>query len=145
MPTSLRTARTWLGAVLLFAFVFTGVELVLLEHYDDWRQRVPLALLAIGVFSLGVRALRPSRLTARLHAGVMASYVAAGLMGLYFHYRGNVEFELERTPELAGLALMRAALEGATPSLAPGVMVQFGLLGLLFAYLAPAHAAGDDG
>ena len=34
--------------VFLPIFAFTGVELVLLEHYDDWRQWIPLALLAIA-------------------------------------------------------------------------------------------------
>ena len=73
---------------------------------------------------------------------VLGAFVAAGLLGTWLHYRGNVEFELERTPTLAGWALFRAAMEGATPSLAPGTMIHFGLIGLLFTWRHPAWRAG---
>jgi hypothetical protein len=64
--------------------------------------------------------------------------VAAGLVGVFLHYRGNVEFELEREPLLRGLALFREAVRGATPALAPGAMAQLGLLGLVYSYRHPA-------
>jgi hypothetical protein len=60
------------------------------------------------------------------------------LVGLYLHYRGNVEFALERDPSLSGARLLWKALRGATPALAPGALSQLGLLGLLYTYGHPA-------
>lgn len=117
--------------VLLIGTVGNTVELVLLEHYEDWRQWVPIMLLSVMTLIALPVLLRPSAGWIRLWRGLMGLSVVAGLAGLWFHYAGNVEFEIERTPELGGLALFMAAMGGATPALAPGTMVQFGLLGLL--------------
>ena len=62
----------------------------------------------------------------------MAAYLASGLVGLWFHYSGNAEFELEMYPSLSGWSLVREALSGATPALAPGTMIHLGLLGLTY-------------
>jgi hypothetical protein len=67
----------------------------------------------------------------------MALCLIAGALGVYLHYRGNVEFELEREPTLSGLALLWEAVRGATPALAPGALAQLGLLGLLYAHRHP--------
>jgi hypothetical protein len=66
--------------------------------------------------------------------------VVVGVLGLYYHYHGNVEFALERNPSLRGTGLIWKALRGATPALAPGALAQLGLLGLLFCYRHPALA-----
>jgi len=61
--------------------------------------------------------------------------VAAGAAGVYFHYRANVEFQLESDPSLRGRALVWRVLQAKVPPvLAPGVMIQFGLLGLAYTY-----------
>ena len=69
---------------------------------------------------------------------LMVLYLLIGLLGVYLHYRGNVEFALERYPTLSGLKLMWKALRGATPALAPGALAQLGLLGLVYTYRHPA-------
>lgn len=124
--------------IVLFAMAGTAAELVLLEHHDGWRQWLPLVLLGLGVLLGTGLALGPRRVLLTAWRGMMLAYVLAGVAGTWFHYQGNVEFEIERTPDLAGWALFRAAMEGATPALAPGTMLQFGLLGLLFAWRHPA-------
>jgi hypothetical protein len=73
----------------------------------------------------------------------MAAFLVSGVLGTWYHYTGNVEFELERTPELGGWALFQAAMGGATPALAPGTMIQLGLIGLLFTFRHPARRAVD--
>lgn len=133
----LATFRRWGLAILVFAFAGTALELVFLEHYDGWRQWVPLALLALGAVVGALLRVRPAQATLGAWRVLMGVYVIAGGVGMWFHYAGNLEFELERTPDLAGLSLMRSTLEGATPVLAPGTLIQFGLLGLLFAWRHP--------
>jgi hypothetical protein len=60
------------------------------------------------------------------------------MLGLWFHYRGTVEFEREVSPELVGAAHAWKAIKGASPpSLAPAVMIHLGLLGLASTYRHP--------
>ena len=42
----LRTLRQILLATLVLGLVGVGLELLLLEHFEDWRQQTPLALIA---------------------------------------------------------------------------------------------------
>ncbi len=74
---------------------------------------------------------------------VMSLFVAAGLAGVALHFQSTLEFQREIDPSLAGFGLVLKALQAkAPPALAPGVMVQLGLLGLAFAYRHPALGAG---
>jgi hypothetical protein len=65
---------------------------------------------------------------------LMLLFVLSGLVGLALHYKGNVEFEREMYPTLAGWQLFKQAMTGATPALAPGTMSLFGLLGWLYTF-----------
>jgi hypothetical protein len=69
----------------------------------------------------------------------MVAFIAAGLAGVYLHYQGSVEFKLESNPSLAGWQLFWQAIRSKTPpALAPGVMIQLGLIGLAYTYRHPA-------
>jgi hypothetical protein len=129
--------RLLLGIVVLGA-VGLEVELLLLEHYESAWQFTPLVLLGVVLVSAVLVWRRPSPGTVRFFQAVMALCVAAGAVGVFLHYEGNVEFELEREPLLRGLALFWEAARGATPALAPGAMAQLGLLGLVYTYRHPA-------
>ena len=132
----LRIARRVTLLILVVAMVGILAELLLIEHFEDLWQIVPLALLTIGFGALGWHARAPGTWSARTLRAVMTLFVVAGLLGIFLHYRGNVEFELEQNPGASRWALFREAMQGATPALAPGVMVQIGLLGLLYGFLA---------
>jgi hypothetical protein len=57
------------------------------------------------------------------------------LAGVYLHYLGNREFQLELDPSLSGLSLLGKVLHAkAPPALAPGHMSLMGLLGLAATY-----------
>lgn len=130
--------RRLLLAVVMIGIAGLGAELLLLEHFESVQQWIPLGVLGFGLLGGLALGLRPTRATVRLFQAAMVLAVAAGLLGLYLHYRGNAEFELESDASVRGLALVWAALRGATPALAPGAMVQLGLLGLILAYRHPA-------
>ncbi|MGQ0538290.1 MAG: hypothetical protein ACT4R6_05035 [Gemmatimonadaceae bacterium] len=129
-------------AVLSLGIVGTGVELLLLEHTEDVWQWVPLGLFAVALVVIAWHIVRASRSSVRALQAVMLLFVVSGLVGLWLHYRGNVEFEREMYPSLAGWQLFKQAMMGATPSLAPGTMVQLGLIGLLYAFRHPAKRRG---
>lgn len=127
---------------IILALIFLGasgmlVDLLLLEHFEDAWQWAPLVLL-VPVIGLTVAvALKPIRWLLRAFQFAMLACILIGLLGLFLHYRGNVEFELERDPALRGFALFWETIRGATPALAPGAMVQLGLLGLAFTFRHP--------
>jgi len=139
--------RRMLLALFGLGAVGTSVELLLLGHTESVSQVVPLVALALAIIATIAVAVRPRRLVLRCFQLVMAVLVVTGPLGLYLHYHGNVEFELEMYPSLRGLALVGKALTGATPALAPGTMVLLGLLGLASTYRHPVlrrRAAADE-
>ena len=57
------------------------------------------------------------------------------------HFQVNMEFQLEMDPSLKGLDLYRKAiLAKAPPALAPGAMIQLGLVGLAYTFRGPTPA-----
>jgi hypothetical protein len=125
-----------LTLILLVGVVGTLADLLLLGHVEGWQQLVPVVLLGLGVVVAPWHLLAPSSVSLRAVRGLGVLYVVSGLVGLWFHYEGNLEFEREMAPDAAGWPLIKAVLTGATPALAPGTMVWFGGLALVIAWIA---------
>ena len=127
------------GVLLIFVLgtVGLGTELLLLGHFEEWRQQIPLALLAFGLVLVAVRLFYRGAIILRLFRLTMLAFVLGGMVGLWFHLSSNMEFELEMYPTLSGLELLFKALGGAMPALAPGALVQLGLIGFLYTYQHP--------
>lgn len=130
-----------LTLLLLVGALGTLLDLLLIGHVEGWQQLVPVVLLALGVLVAGWHLLAPRSVSLRAVQWLGGLYVASGLLGLWFHYEGNLEFEREMAPDAAGWPLIKAVLTGATPSLAPGTMVWFGALALLIGWIG-VRAAG---
>lgn len=118
-------------AVLLFGTAGLFVELLLLGHVDGVWQWIPVVLLGAGTLAMAWQLVRPGATSLTILRALMALFVISGLVGVALHYKGNVEFEREMYPTLAGWQLFKQAMTGATPSLAPGTMSMFGLIGFL--------------
>ncbi|HUH12781.1 MAG TPA: hypothetical protein VMK65_06705 [Longimicrobiales bacterium] len=112
-------------------------ELALLEHTESVWQWLPFVGLGAALVGGALVAARPARWSLLLFRAAMLLVLALGLLGLYLHYVGNVEFERELEPAARGWYLVWGALRGATPSLAPGAMLHAALLGLLFTWRHP--------
>ncbi len=144
MPgNTLATIRRFLLTLFVIGVIGTGVELVLLGHTEDLWQWAPLALIAVSLVVLGWRVVDRRALGVRVFQGTMVLFVLSGVVGLWLHYVGNVEFEREIYPSLRGFDLFRESLTGATPTLAPGTMLELGLLGLAYTYRHPDTATRD--
>ena len=119
--------------LLLIAFVFslvgTGAELLLLEHFEDWKQLIPLIVIGLGLLSVAWFAYIPSTSSTYFFRGVMICFIVSGILGFALHYNGNMAFELEMYPSLKGATLIWETLKGATPVLAPGALAATGLFG----------------
>jgi uncharacterized membrane protein YhaH (DUF805 family) len=130
--------RLILLGILVVGLAGTGIELLLLEHTEEWVQLVPLVLIALALIVVAWHVVDRRARSMRVLQATMLAFIVAGIVGTVLHIKGNFEFELEMYPTLGGLELFRDAMMGATPALSPGVMVQFGLLGLLYAFRHPA-------
>jgi hypothetical protein len=127
--------RRLLGGILLLGMSGTFVELLLLKHDEDRIQLVPLVLLGSGVAAVTWHWWRRSGASAAIVRVLMVLFMAAGAAGVYYHFAANVEFQREIDPALRGRALVWQALQAkAPPALAPGVMLQLGLIGLAYTY-----------
>lgn len=132
-------------AILVLGMTGTAAELVLLQHYEDAWQIVPIALIGLASLVLVWHGTTNGAASVRALQVVMALFVFSGLVGTGLHHNANAEFELEMDPSLSGFRLFRESLSGATPALAPGTMVQLGLLGLVYTYRHPRVRPGSDG
>ncbi|HEX4996752.1 MAG TPA: hypothetical protein VFY29_00905 [Terriglobia bacterium] len=136
--------RRALLAVLLVGFLGSGAELILLEHYQDLPQLIPLALILLGLGTVIWNLLSPGRPALRWLRIVMVLCAVSGLAGVALHYRGNMEFQLEADPSAGGMELfMKIMRAKAPPALAPGAMLQLGLVGLVFTWKHPALASPE--
>ena len=140
---TLSTIRGFLLVLFLIGVIGTSVELLLLGHTADLWQGAPLALMAVSLMVLVWRFVDRRAISLRVFQGTMVLFLMSGVVGLWLHYKGNAEFEREIYPSLRGLDLFQEALTGATPTLAPGTMLELGLLGLAYTYRHP-HSLGRD-
>ena len=130
--------RRGLLLVLLIGLAGMEVELLLLKHTDGVWQLVPIVLIAMALVVLAFYAIAKSAGSIRALRLVMALFVASGAVGAIQHFRGNVGYEHDSNPSLSGFELYKSAMMGSTPALAPGAMIQLGLIGLLFTYRHPS-------
>lgn len=132
-------ARRILLAILLLGVIGLSTELLLLNHTEDLSQWIPLALSGATLAFSVVVAIRPTAASVRAFQVLMLLVIASGAVGMYFHFRANIEFQLEMDPALAGMALFKKAIVAkAPPALAPGAMTQLGLIGLAYTLKHPA-------
>jgi hypothetical protein len=123
----------------------TLLELALIGHAE-----APIQFLAYGLNMVGlgvtVRALwRPSGQSIAWLRRTMPLLVIGACLGVAQHYLGNLAFEKELHPDVAGPSLAFEAARGATPILAPGILALAGLLGLASAYRHPLTPPTEGG
>jgi hypothetical protein len=122
--------------VLTLGMVGLLAELLLIAHYEDATQWIPLVVLAAGLVALAIDLALARGWTQLLVQLTMVLVVASGALGIYFHFHGSREFQLEMDPQMRGTTLVWHVMRAKSPpTLAPGSMVQLGILGLGYAYL----------
>lgn len=130
--------RRGILAVLAFGCVGLLTELVLLEHYAEVYQLPPLVLCSVTLAAIVWHwtASGPMSVRALQVCGLLL--VIAGVVGIGLHMNANISDVREDQPLLAGLEFWSSVVKGEHPTLAPGTLVQFGLLALLYAHKHPA-------
>lgn len=136
----LPTIRWFLLLILLMESVGVVAELLMLEHFEEPYQWIPFGLVGLELLVLGWWAFDKSALCRRVFQVTMLLFMLSGAVGGWMHYESKVEFQLEWQPDLAGMELFKTAMLSPTPpSLAPGAMIQMGLLGLVYVYRYPTR------
>lgn len=158
LAATLRWLRIGLFCLLFVEIAGLTGELLLLDHYElhpaealaevaedfeipvedvaihpGWKN-APLLLLGGTLLMLVVHLILRWPLLVRLVQLSMILCIAGGGWGMYLHFCGNAEFN----PTLQGAELFWKALtQRAMPVLAPGAMIQFGLMGLVYTFRHP--------
>jgi hypothetical protein len=140
--STLSIIRQALFAVLISGSIGTGIELVLIQHYEDTLQFVPLLVVAAALAAAGWHGLARTAASLRALQGTMALFLLAGAVGAALHYRGAAEFQREIDPAQSRWQVFKKVMRAkAPPVLASGIMVQLGLVGLVYTYRHPALGA----
>ena len=145
---NLANLRRFLLLILITEMLGIGAELVLSGHTEDIWQWAPLALMGLALPAVAWAALnRYAGRAAPVRAvqALMGLFILSGIIGTVLHYRAKAEFQMEVNPALSGAALFWEAMKSQSPpALAPGVMIQMGLLGLAWAHGRAAPAREPD-
>ena len=117
---------------MLFGLAGIAIELVLLRHYEDGWMFAPFVASALAAGATCVRLVRPMASSVRWLRAAMLLLLVAGATGVWLHYAGGLEFQTDMDPTLSRSQLFWKVLHmQAPPALAPGALVQLGLLGLI--------------
>lgn len=144
--TTLRNIRRLVLLVVVGGTVAMGVDLILIGHYEDANELIPLAVAGAGLLAVGWATVRPGVVALRLTQFVMLCFIGAGIIGITLHFQANAEFQREIDPAISTIDLFWKVVEAtAPPVLAPGLMVQLGLLGLVYTYRHPVLRAQELG
>lgn len=141
----MESLRRILWGVVGFTLFGVGAELYFLDHFEDAWQWTPVALLGLAALLLLWLALAPRATLVYAWRGLMFLCIASGFVGMYFHALARMEFKQEGNPGLKGAKLFWEAMHTQSPpALAPGVMIQIGLLGLAATIRHPALSKNSE-
>jgi hypothetical protein len=144
-PDTITALRRLLLFLVILGILVTTIDLLLLKHYEDRFQLPPLALNTIAGITFVWFMAGESRASLRAIQLLMVVFVLAGLAGVYLHFQGNLEFQLEIDPSQSRWELFKKVMRAtAPPALAPPVLAYLGLLGLVFSYRHPALNSRPD-
>ena len=130
--------RTFLLVLAGWMCVGTIVELFLAKHTEDAVQLVPFVLCGVGLIAVVGALRRPRRATLMTLRAVMGLLMLGSLFGVYEHLANNFAFELEMRPGAVWSDVWFAALRGAAPLLAPGILALAAIVAIAATYEHPA-------
>jgi hypothetical protein len=129
------TLRRFLLVIFILGAAGVTAELLLLAHVEDFDQLIPIGLCGLGLIAAVVVAIKPAATTVRAFRALMVLFIASGALGSALHFKANLEFQREVDPSLRGRALFQKAIRAKSPpALAPGAMIQLGLIGLAYTF-----------
>jgi hypothetical protein len=135
---TLRRLRLFLLGLSILLFGGTVVELLLVNHKEDFVQLIPFVLCALGAIANLVVLVRPRRVTVLGLRLCMLLVMCGSLFGIYEHFSNNVAFQREIKPNAPMSEALLTAVAGANPLLAPGTLAVAAVLALAATYYHPS-------
>ncbi len=145
--------RRWLISISGLAAVGTGLELILLRHWDNGLEVIPFVSLAVLVVAIAILAGARRPRAVRVARFVASAVAASGAIGVVIHVRSNYEAapldfrytdSWPTTAEPIRWLLAATDTVGPSPTLAPAALT-FAALALLAATLRHPALAGARG
>jgi len=139
---TLESFRRFLLVVIFLGLLGIEAELLIERHTETIWHWIPIVLVALALLLLGWLVSARRAVPIRAWQVLMLAFVVSGFAGTGLHWRGKIEFKHDTDPSLSGVRLWWEAMKSQSPpALAPGAMIQLGLLGLVYAYRHPALPA----
>jgi hypothetical protein len=139
---TLAKMRSLLLFIITAGLLATEVELLLLGHLKPVLQAFPVLLIFLALAMVVWHVKSGNTTSVRIFQGTMFLCVITGIVGTLIHYIFDIAWTATKDPTLHGFALYKTALGSQAPPVAPAVMVQLGLLGLLYTFRHPALDVG---
>jgi hypothetical protein len=114
--------RGYLLTLSTLMFAGTLVELYLIDHWHPGIVRAPFAICVLGLAGNAALWRSGNRLVVTVVYYLMAALIAGSLLGTWYHVRWNFRFESQFQPDASNAELLRDALSGGAPFVAPGVL-----------------------
>ena len=131
--------------VLALGLLGTTTDLLLIEHYEDTLQLIPIGLAAFAMAVVLWNAIGSTLVSVRMLQAAMVLLLGAGAVGMTLHYRGAAAFQWEMDATQSSWDVFKKVIRAkAPPLMAPGAMVQLGLIGLVYTYRHPAITGFDE-
>jgi hypothetical protein len=135
---TLQIVRQWILAAIAAALVVMEGELIFVRHFGNNNgQMIAVVLTSAGLLATGWHVIARNTPSIIVFRFLMYLFLVFGIDGLLVHYNFAAHAALKSHPALGGLPLLYAALSGDIPLLAPGLLIQVGLLGLLYTFHHP--------
>ena len=138
----MRPLKKLLLIAIFFMAMGTGLELYLLDHYEDTFQMIPIICLLLSLSVFVFIQFKPIRSAYQVFKISLLLSALSGLYGTFLHLKANYEFEAEIKPSADPWSLFLESLSGAFPALAPGSMILFALIG--YSYLILINQTNEN-
>lgn len=129
--------RSFLIGVAGFILLGTPLELLILDHINEWNQWIPFVCSGIGVAVILYASLSPSPQSIRTLRWTMVVIAVASFYGVYQHYIANYNFSVEIHPTYTFSENVWAGIMGSTPLMAPGIYFLAPVLAICSTYKHP--------
>ena len=135
---TLRGVRLLILAAIAAALIVTEAEFLFVGHTGSNNGQVIAAVLvSLGRIMVTCHAIFRNTSSVVVLRFTMYLFLIFGVDGLFTHYHWAVQSALKSQPALVGRHLLYATLSGKIPLLAPAMLIEIGVLGLIYTFQHP--------
>jgi hypothetical protein len=132
---TLRGVRLMILVAISAALIVTEAELLFAGHAGSNNgQEIAVVLVGLGLITVTCPAILRNTSSIVVFRFTMYLFLIFSIDGFLTHYHWAVQAALKSQPTLVGMPLLYATLSGKIPLLAPRMLIEIGLLGLIHTF-----------